>query len=426
MTISRVLRVGVAGLILTAGTVAAQDILLRKEGGSASRPGHFTRWSPPPLDDLPLDAKIHIIVKGDTLWDVAEAYLGDPYFWPQIWEVNRYIGDPHWIYPEDPLLIPQPMLITEVAPPDESAFEFDMLPPPQPVAKRYDVYCAPYIVWKGSDAAPKKKDRRSRMEQLNAELEPTYDDVESQVASSGAGGDFGTYASAVNEGESMTRTQRSKARRQAAADAASGPAIIAVEQKKIALSQGDVVYINRGDVQGVVAGDQFTIARPIRMVKHPVSGKQIGIAMQQLGRLKVICTHGEKSTAVIEESCDDINVGDSVKMFEPIPIPLAGEFEPAQRYCAADTDRPVAHIIYGKHQKISMATEDIVNIDMGSEAGIVPGDFLIVYRTHRLGPDFPTSVLGDAVVLMVEGKTATAKILTSYTDMSIGDQVRLR
>ena len=85
------------------------------------------------------------IAPGDTLWDLAEEHLGDPYFWPQIWEVNSYIGDPHWIYPGDPLVIPQPAVISEVITEDE-AFPYETLPPPKPVAKRYDVYCAPYIV----------------------------------------------------------------------------------------------------------------------------------------------------------------------------------------------------------------------------------------------------------------------------------------
>jgi chemotaxis signal transduction protein len=43
---------------------------------------------------------MHFVVKGDTLWDVAEHYLGDPFRYPELAAVS-HIRDPHWIYPGD-------------------------------------------------------------------------------------------------------------------------------------------------------------------------------------------------------------------------------------------------------------------------------------------------------------------------------------
>jgi len=48
----------------------------------------------------------HIISRGETLWDLADHYLENPFTWPQIWQLNPYIDDPHWIYPGNPLIIP--------------------------------------------------------------------------------------------------------------------------------------------------------------------------------------------------------------------------------------------------------------------------------------------------------------------------------
>ena len=47
----------------------------------------------------------YTIVPNDTLWDLSNRYYGDPWLWPKIWELNTYIEDPHWIYPDNKLKI---------------------------------------------------------------------------------------------------------------------------------------------------------------------------------------------------------------------------------------------------------------------------------------------------------------------------------
>lgn len=47
------------------------------------------------------------VVRADTLWDLAQHYYKDPWQWPRIYEANKdQIRDPHWIYPNQILIIP--------------------------------------------------------------------------------------------------------------------------------------------------------------------------------------------------------------------------------------------------------------------------------------------------------------------------------
>jgi len=73
----------------------------------------------------------YVVVKGDTLWDIATKFLKSPWHWAKIWKINTQIANPHLIYPGDVILLRwvdgQPELTVlrkeqpEQAPPEEPA-----------------------------------------------------------------------------------------------------------------------------------------------------------------------------------------------------------------------------------------------------------------------------------------------------------------
>lgn len=59
-------------------------------------------WSEPaaPLELADNAPDRHIVVRGDTLWDIAAKFLKEPYRWPDIWRLNQEdIRNPHRIHP---------------------------------------------------------------------------------------------------------------------------------------------------------------------------------------------------------------------------------------------------------------------------------------------------------------------------------------
>ncbi|NQD36069.1 LysM peptidoglycan-binding domain-containing protein [Permianibacter sp. IMCC34836] len=55
------------------------------------------------LELAPNPPEVYVVVKGDTLWDISSRYLSDPWSWPEIWQANPQIENPHLIYPGDVL-----------------------------------------------------------------------------------------------------------------------------------------------------------------------------------------------------------------------------------------------------------------------------------------------------------------------------------
>ncbi len=59
---------------------------------------------PKPLEVPP----VHVVRKGDTLWDLCDSYYSNPWGWPKVWSYNPQIVNPHWIYPGDQVRLRDP------------------------------------------------------------------------------------------------------------------------------------------------------------------------------------------------------------------------------------------------------------------------------------------------------------------------------
>ncbi|PZT10012.1 peptidoglycan-binding protein LysM [Stenotrophomonas maltophilia] len=94
----------------------------------------------------------YVVRKGDTLWDIAARFLQKPWLWPEIWQANPQIANPHLIYPGDVLSLAYLDRVTVSQPGPRQEAPIDAIPLAQvePFLKQLSVVDSikqlPYVV----------------------------------------------------------------------------------------------------------------------------------------------------------------------------------------------------------------------------------------------------------------------------------------
>jgi hypothetical protein len=335
---------------------------------------HWTPWDPPEAGP---DA--YIIQKGDTLWDLAERWLGDPFLWPQVWDENRYILDSHWIYPGDPLVIPgRPTVVPDEGPPPAE----ETPPEERPVDPGY-----------GRSTEEEQPPPQRELPPQLAPLRPVADETD-------------LYCSGYIEPEPTT----------------SELVIAGHESERVYVAEGDVVYLNHGTDLGIKPGDEFAILRNTDPVNHPATKQALGTFVRRMGRVRVLFAQERRSTAVIELSCQDIQDGDELVAWAEIPAPLRRDMPTFERYNADPSGGATGEIVLLSPHLNDVGAGHIVYTDLGAASGVQPGDAVTIFRDNG---DLPRVNLGQAVILTVEPTTSTAKITLSVKESKLGDSVEV-
>ena len=325
--------------------------------------------------------RLHVIVPGDTLWELADTYLHNSFLWPQLWDANRYIENPHVIYPGDALKIPELDVIRHVTEDLESRQE-----PPNTEALKKNNPTQQKSLAVTTELAPPKDTKQAVLS-----LVPAYE--EDAISCAG-------YYLTTPENEEFK--------------------IIGSEEgdTKVNLAINDIVYLNQGSDSGLLPGKEFFIQR-----REPIDWDHSGEMVTRSGVLIVLATQPTTALAQIVTSCAETLVGDYLTPFGQIPVPLVPVGQTATRL-TAQTGQMAGKIVASLQKVTTLGTGYLVSIDIGETDGVIPGNVFTVYR--HVYPNTPRKILGEIAVLTVQPSYATARIMESYDYMVVGDSVELK
>jgi len=366
-----------AGLQPSAPAGMQQDAPAGLQTGPATIAPHWTKNTTFPTQ-VPEGTAYYMVVRGDTLWDIAARYLKSPYLWPQVWDQNKYITDAHWIYPGDPILLPKMAMVADQAgqPPVEGGPEG--LTEPELGGE------GGLGTGAGAGAA--------------ASLGPVTEEMALQCAQ---------YIVSDKEDESLYLLGSE------------------LGSDKNGLAERDIVYLSKGSNAGVKAGDLYTLHHVAYPVKHPASGKKLGTKIETTGWVKVILVQEDTACAVIEQSCLDVHAGDYLRPFEKVNVPMVVRRAPAE-CCAPANGKIARHVVDLQDDATIAGAGQFLTIDAGTDDGVAPGNVFSVYRIVYPSVPTPRAPLGEATVVSVRDRTATAKVTYSKYEIMVGDQVELR
>lgn len=269
----------------------------------------------------------HVVVKGDTLWDISVAFLQNPWCWPQVWGMNRdEIRNPHWIYPGQVIYF------------DRTRGRLSLTPP-------------------GGDGRGEPPLTRLSPQLRSESLE--RDAVQSIPA--GAIEPYLTQPLVVEANE-----------------LAAAPRIIASQEGRVYLGKGDKVYV-KGDLRG---GNSFQVFRPGTVLKDPQTGKVLAHEAAYLGTVTLVTEARpgvDAHTFRVTDTLQEMGVGDLLVPAPPTPVRNYMPHAPAQ---------PVDARVMSIYAGVSYAGQSqVVTVNRGSLDGLDVGAVLQLYHLGKTVPD---------------------------------------
>jgi hypothetical protein len=333
----------------------------------------------PPIELAPNAPDKHVVVKGDTLWDISATFLKSPWRWPEVWQLNReQIANPHLIYPGD------------------------------------------IVYLDTSGASPRLR--------LGKSL-------------GGAGG--GTIAANGRQGDGSGRLEPVVRAQQLDRDAIAtvsmsaieafinrplvvdekglveSPRIIATQEGRVYLGRGDKAYVRGIKDDGIT---EWQVYRPAKPLLDPDTRKPIAWEALYLGNAELV-RKGDPATIVIGTNAEEIGEGDRL-----VPV------EPSRgiNFAPRAPEQPVSGRIVSVYRGVTqVGRNSVVALNVGKEHGLDVGHVLTVELSGRIAKDrqanemvkLPNEPIGQLLVFRTFDKIAYGLVVEASQPISVGDSV---
>jgi len=308
----------------------------------------------------------YTVKKGDTLWDLSQRFADSPWLWPDLWQRNGQIANPHRIFP----------------------------------GERIRIYHKDWI-------------ERMRAEQEPVEPEP----VEIAEAPEPEPEKIPTETITYEAIDSVGFIRKYKT--------GSFGKIFKVADDKWLISQGDLVYI-APEAGTLEVGSLYTLFRTLEPMKDKQTKKTIGYQHVLLGIVKITSIEKEFALGEIYRSWEAIKVGDQLMNYIPADsqISLTDNVKGLKgRIIAADEGEK----LIGDHMLVFLDKGRDDGVERGQRYLIYEERTGKIYeeKTGNAEPNskvlnLPPVDIGTLLVLRVEDETATALVTISDRNIAPG------
>ena len=280
----------------------------------------------------------YVVKEGDTLWDIANLFLEDPWLWPEIWLVNPQVPNPHSIYPGDELTL----------------VYFDGKP-----ALNVDrpVKLSPTTAKEG-DTKSSSRHKRTIGPDGTEKLQPKIREES---------------LDAIVPAVPLDRVQSFLVNHRVvmAEDLKTAPYVVAGPDKRIIMGDGDRVY-GRGPFGD---GKAFGVYRQGEIFTDPDTNEYLGTEAMEQGHARMIVqSQGADNVATLELTHvnSEIRIGDRFLSTEDRRVDANFHPKPPQ----ARIDGKVIHIF----ETMNASQFDVIVINRGSKDTIEVGTVLALFK----------------------------------------------